>query len=296
MYKRRDLLDDGLFHGTIEKIEGDLRVGDPDGVFWTALTPNIAQTYMPASGMSATISIPAHGATEKAVVPQGIMGDILAGMGYIPTYIEKEPSGLVRAWSFGARPLARMSQVREYLAGLGYDVGRDSVKVKMGFAPGAGKGGQVVVRPADYKEPGRLYIALPTETLRLADMAAGHEGCLVDPDHRKIDAFREMEFMGYDGVVINDFAQSPSAGNVGHESIGLFPKGLTKITAISVPASHVDGAGRGYPWPDETDDFVEGHRSLVAAAVAEGLPVPKDIAAEARVGGSPAAPHRGARR
>lgn len=52
--------------------------------------------------------------------------------------------------------------------------------------------------------------------------------------HGKIESFdvRNIRPGGYDGIVINDFAQSEEYGNVGHVSYGLFANKDLHIKSI----------------------------------------------------------------
>lgn len=80
------------------------------------------------------------------------------------------------------------------------------------------------IASADYFMKGRLFILVPKRDLKLYDMThGGSEGAdLNDRDYYKHDLFREMEAKGYDGVKINDHAQTEEFGNFGHFSYGLF--------------------------------------------------------------------------
>jgi hypothetical protein len=93
----------------------------------------------------------------------------------------------------------------------------------------------------DYKEQklknvndrskGKLLIIKPKRDMLFYDMTYGGaiEGDLMDVDYHKIDTFRVLEEKGYDGVKINDYAQSSNQGNYGHLSYGFFNHALKDL-------------------------------------------------------------------
>ena len=85
--------------------------------------------------------------------------------------------------------------------------------------------------PADYQMRGKLFILIPDQDLNVYDMTYGGsiDGDLTDLDYHKTDFFDKLKQKGYDGVKINDFAQSNDQGNFGHTSIGLFKQALPKV-------------------------------------------------------------------
>jgi hypothetical protein len=87
------------------------------------------------------------------------------------------------------------------------------------------------IMPADYQMKGKLFILIPDQDLNVYDMTYGGsiDGDLTDLDYHKTDFFDKLEQKGYDGVKINDFAQSNDQGNFGHTSIGLFKQALPKV-------------------------------------------------------------------
>lgn len=98
------------------------------------------------------------------------------------------------------------------------------------------------IKPADYRIEGRLLILKPKRDLKILDMTLGGkiEGDLTDLDYHKHHWFEMAEKKGYDGIKINDFAQSNNYGNVGHTSIGLFPRALKDVETDSIGAIHRD--------------------------------------------------------
>lgn len=85
--------------------------------------------------------------------------------------------------------------------------------------------------PSNYQMKGKLFILIPDQDLKIYDMTHGGkvDGDLTDLDYHKLDLFEKMKSQGYDGVKINDFAQSSDQGNFGHTSIGLFKQGIGKV-------------------------------------------------------------------
>lgn len=77
---------------------------------------------------------------------------------------------------------------------------------------------------ADYSAQGRLLILTPQRDLKIIDTTHGgtREGDLTDVDYHRHDWFEQAQERGYDGIKINDFAQSEDQGNFGHTSYGLF--------------------------------------------------------------------------
>lgn len=92
------------------------------------------------------------------------------------------------------------------------------------------------IYPANYRAEGRLFILKPKTTLRIFDLTRGGEveGDMTDLDYHKHNIFQIAEEKGYDGVKINDFAQTEGEGNVGHTSIGLFKDTIKKMNVFDI--------------------------------------------------------------
>lgn len=106
------------------------------------------------------------------------------------------------------------------------------------------------IQPATYRSKGRLLIVTPKRDLRIYDNTLGGstEGDLTDPEYHKIDLFRNAEKQGYDGIKINDFAQSNDWGNVNHTSIGLFKRTLKDLNFEETEAVHHDLSDVSKDW------------------------------------------------
>jgi hypothetical protein len=271
------LLERALFHGTCEPITGPIRVGGYDGVFWTARQPAIAQTYIPASTGRRLLEKPDGHRLADAVPPEGTHALLIAQMGFTPN-VTHDAHGRVTRWGYGTNDMVRYADILRYIEQeLGYQAVNRGYDIKSGYVDGV-----ETLHHADYKTPGQLFTVLPQEPLRLFNMARGGEPSLQEPDYHRVREFRALAESGYDGVLMHDWAQSPSYGNVGHLSYGLFPGGLAKSVAVGSPATHFDFAAR---WQTDrtydtvTPDFFAAHRAAVADALAQGLPVPAAVRA-----------------
>jgi hypothetical protein len=240
---------DFLFHGTIEAFEGALRPSPDDGCLWLAEAPTIAQTYIPASPGAMLLSVEAH-ELERPVRPE---------FNGLPA----SPSGLYAfALQMGFPPASEIScdflgQAQSFVSPEGYPRYAAIVEklTAMGYLSDAQSGftawvkcersedGVEVVQPANYQSVGRLFIVDCVAELRLADLADERERGYMQLVSRERDTFRRLEARGFDGVVINEFRQSESHGDVAHRSIGLFAIGLGKIRYAAIPARHFD-------WPE----------------------------------------------
>lgn len=98
------------------------------------------------------------------------------------------------------------------------------------------------ILPFDTRVQGRLLTIVPKKDLKFYDLTFGRsiEGDLTDVDYHKHDEFRRAEDAGYDGIRINDFAQSHNYGNVGHLSYGIFKKAIPFLSISESPAIHED--------------------------------------------------------
>jgi hypothetical protein len=123
----------------------------------------------------------------------------------------------------------RKERVEEILNKAGY-TDHDNMKIR--FDKGE-------VMKQDEAMSGYLYIIEPTRDLKIYDYAKGRESDLTDLDYHKTKMFRNIEKDGYDGIRINDFAQSEDEGNFGHISIGLFENTIKDLKIIDkIEAKH----------------------------------------------------------
>jgi len=134
----------------------------------------------------------------------------------------------------------RNAYVNEKLKALGYEpTGEDRVNNNSHWKL---KYDNNQLQPADYRAQGRLLIVVPKRDLKIYDttMGGAREGDLTDLDYHKHNWFQLAMDNGYDGIQINDFAQSDDQGNFGHRSIGLFKHALKDVEIHEIPAQHRD--------------------------------------------------------
>lgn len=227
-----------LFHGTCEPIEGALRPGGFDRVFWTAETPAIAQSYIPEAGLSMVLSHPGDWRLNERIRPNQFdpWADLMHQMGHWPREVDHDHCGRATSWTIDpAHPT--YGEALTFLQSLGYEAGGTIwVSVRQ-------DGSRTLVRPAAWKQPGFVYVTL-NEGLAFRDMRAELMSDLLDPAHVKLDLFRDVEQVGHDGIVIDDFAQcGRDHVNVGHVSFGLFAGAARTRAFVRFPATHCDFQG-----------------------------------------------------
>lgn len=231
-----------LFHGTGESLDGQLRPGGYDGVFWTAESSAVAQTYIPAAAGSTYVAIQSHLLDERV-----------------------RPSRTDPCYSIAKRigPAARdiwwdeFGRAKAWVIPEGYATYRDVVRhleETLGYSPRAGQLDRVYellvdgldpethesqIVPAAYRRPGSLVIVTGFQSMALFDMSRG-ESDLQDRQYHAVAKFAELAELGYDGVIIDDFAQSKTWGNVGHRSIGFFAHAMPQLGTEIIPAKRFD--------------------------------------------------------
>lgn len=126
------------------------------------------------------------------------------------------------------------------------------------------KNGEIL--PPNESVSGTLYILEPIRDLKIYDYAKDREGDLTDLEYHKVKLFRSIEKDGYDGIRINDFAQSDDEGNFGHTSIGLFKNTLKDMKIVDkIEAKHPklsDYREKGHYDSDEYLDYIKRKRSV----------------------------------
>lgn len=214
-----------LFHGTSEHFEGLPKPGS-DRLFWTALNPATAQSYIPATGGKVIAgftrfekdhSVPPHqndpfysiALTLCASEPDNVQRDFLG---------RATSHRIPKGWPTYEDVAKHIERV------LGYEnqhQGSGSHRYVMRSTGWDAQRRLPLIVHNDFKEVGRLLMIEGFEHLRLLDISTG-EGDLTDPQHSKLRLFAQAEAQGYDGVIIDDFAQTENWGNVGHTSVGFF--------------------------------------------------------------------------
>lgn len=271
-----DLIASGLFafHGTCEPFPAaELKPGSFDGLLWTATAPGIAQAYIPTSGVSALFSVSAF-QLEDRVRPatQDLIWSVLVPqMGFATEQAEPEfdAAGAAVSWRI-ADGHPRYRDVLEFVRGLGYGVDADETAWLKTTCKSDGRD---VVRPADYRMPGRVFIAY-SPSLRVYglcdDLNAVDAG---EKQHLAFGAFELAREMGFDGVGIGDLLQSERHGNVGHLATGLVRRTVDQLDwvvfdAVNHDPEQVVGAGRydGFRSTPDFDRFFESVRATTAPA------------------------------
>lgn len=253
-----------LYHGTGEPIIGELSPGGSDGLLWMTDSPAIAQTYIPDSGLSVLLLLSHR--DEEPVVPTPYTIAVAKHLGY-GVEATWDQFGRAKSWKWhdagGATAGFRTGELCEVLERvLGYVPDRSEQNfhrkyaIKFELVDGVER-----ILPADYHAPGEVFVFSPTGgDLRMADWIDGNarEGDLQAPDHLRLGDFRALEEAGYDGVIMPDFCQSETWGNVGHTSWGFFRSGLPKLQLVdSFPATHHDWAETVRGFPPETTAYLE---------------------------------------
>lgn len=84
------------------------------------------------------------------------------------------------------------------------------------------------ILPSDYRMKGRLLVVTPKRDMKIFDISTG-ESDLTDVQYHKLDLFDKLMENGYDGVKIDDFAQTEHQGNFGHRSVGFFKNAMKDL-------------------------------------------------------------------
>lgn len=235
-----------LFHGSIESINGPLRPGGYDGILWTAETSTVAQCYIPATGGSSFVSLNRWQLDEGVrPYPGNPLYSVAKMIGPAAANVKYDQFGSPNSWT-QPEGYATNRQVVEHLEKvMGYR-NRSEIAGDYVFeirTDGWNKDAQEhVVVNADFTKEGVLAIIEGFEGMRLLDISTG-DADLTDVQYHKLRLFRQAEEQGYDGVVIDDFCQSKTWGNVAHRSIGFFAEAAKRLQTTIIPA-------RRFDWPD----------------------------------------------
>lgn len=237
-----------LFHGTGEKIEGDLRGGGYDNILWTSDLSTVAQNYIPIYGMTYSINKPAKYELDECVKPVGGYISVAKELGYTCEIYETNYIG-PSCWSWfkvdtGESCTFTKREFIDYIENtLGYESENGIYKISISVENGVEK-----LLPKDLKLKGRLYMFEIEEPLKFYNYSLG-ESDLTNLQCHDLSFFKKVKDLGYDGIIIDDFAQSKNWGNVEHISYGLFPRGIEKIKKIKyIEATNFD-------WEDSLDGF-----------------------------------------
>lgn len=234
-----------LFHGTGEKIVGNLQPGGYDNVLWTADSPVIAQSYIPVSGISMYMHRPSEWRFKDRVTPVEHSGwNELAKQISGQECFDIEYRGHdISSWRIPS-DWPTYGDCWAFLTsqnGLGYP-DEETIEVSQSGASGEWK-----FMPSSYKLPGHLYVTLRDEAVEFSDLRRGSEPDLMDVDYHQIDLFEEAWEKKQKGITIHDFAQFKKWGNVGHQSFGLSPETAEQTKWLIIPAVHFE--------PEDWDEF-----------------------------------------
>ncbi|AOG03040.1 hypothetical protein BSY19_4719 (plasmid) [Bosea sp. RAC05] len=246
-----------LFHGTCEEFDLPPTGGGYDGMVWTAESPFIAQTYIPVAGLEAYVSAPDGWRLADGIRPgRGSfwMDFAVDKLGLAYEDVDWDPHGDARSWSFKKGCRVTYGEAFEALRAMGYVFTNDLAAVRQQTIAG-----KVVTMPADWSIPGRLLICVRDPAWKLLDISTG-ESDLTQLQYHDVDRFRDAESAGYDGVIIDDFAQSSVIGNIGHRSIGLFPATAARLEWAQIAATST-AASTDYR-RSSTDEFDSLHAGI----------------------------------
>lgn len=232
-----------LFHGTDQPFEGTPRPGGYDGVFWTAEQSTIAQSYISESGGRMRLRISAYQLHDKVRPDQNSLAYSIALMFSKPAHdIKYDRLGTATSYQT-TEPLPSLLDIAKYVQEqLGYENASRynsyfefDIKTN-GWDPQTTCYGVV---PATHRNEGNLLIVGGFSDMRFYDISRG-ESDLTDLQYHKIATFRRLESEGYDGVIIDDFAQSRVWGDIGHRAIGFFKNACERLTYEVIPAKNFD--------------------------------------------------------
>jgi hypothetical protein len=100
---------------------------------------------------------------------------------------------------------------------------------------------------ADFKRQGSLVIAQGFADMRFLDISLG-DSDLTDLQYHSHNIFKRAKAEGFDGVVIDDFCQTKTWGNVGHRSIGFLDHAVARLSTTVIPAVR-------FEWGPESKDL-----------------------------------------
>lgn len=221
-----------LFHGTAEPFDGPPKVFGMDDVLWFADNPLFAQAYIPEAGLTAYVSKPSDWRMNERVRPDrhSFWTEFATQtMGRTLPDAEYDDFGAAKSWSINS-DWPTYAECVTALRALGYAFMDECEEVK--YASGVNG----PIGRADWLQPGRVFVTA-ADDLKLLDRSSG-ESDLTEKAHLDFDLFRRAEKSGFDGIVIDDFAQSADCGNVGHRAVGLFSHAVQRLEFVCYSAVH----------------------------------------------------------
>lgn len=238
-----------LFHGTIEPFDGPIVASDWEHLRWFATSPDVAQSYCPESGSEVLMSFPGYRLDDHFIPNHHHSRQLFETMGHSVAAMDATCDHTGRMTSYmilDGHPSERVA--RAFLEDMGYVFENESAWIKVRLR--ADRSDEFM--PADWRTPGRLYIASRPDPLVLHDMAGTMDGGLTGRQWMETDVFEEISRSGnHDGVVISDIHQTKSMGHFEHSSIGLFGHVLRRLDWHAIPCVHHDpGRSRDETTPE----------------------------------------------
>lgn len=240
-----------FFHGSLETLNGRLKPGC-DGMVWFADSPVIAQIYIPATGGFRAVSPydylrrdPSESWAPRSEFDEA--GIRQAGFDLCDIERNVQWTGSLSWRCRGPRSPTLGDCRRLMVDELGYAADADMWRVR-----GIDCGGRLSrILPASYRETGTLVVVPRPSDLRLLDLRNGPYGSDMCNSYRYTRTFRQAESDGYDGVIIDDLAQTETYGNLGHYGFGLFSKTANQLPELRIPAQHAEWTR----WSTVTPEF-----------------------------------------
>jgi hypothetical protein len=255
-----------LFHGTCEDLVGDLEGGGYDGVFWTAASPDIAQAYIPKSGVTSWLHAPAACERKDRISPSRNGGWIM-DWAFEKAGVTLEDLDVTwngeSAWSWTIPDgWPTEGDLDDYIKSLGYEPdGMGIYTVSLSYSEKTDDGRwKETIKPADWKLQGELVIILP-ENLDIRD-PEWSEDALGYETHNRIVDFAGFADAGHEAFHMSDKLQSDFQGNIPHMSVGILPAGLEKLSWLTIPATRHDGETSTVWRGAETPEFAAFMKSI----------------------------------
>ena len=246
-----------LFHGTPNNytVAG---VSSYDRIWWTATHSVIAQTYIPASRGYVDLHVYPEEMSKRVipckpgVCPLWDIATMIQPELLNETRAQYDTRGHAVSYSISdAHPkVADICLAIENIFGYVADPdGRSAVRKYRLRIERIDDLGRSLYAASSWKLPGFLWIIQPPHDLKFYDMTGESSGDLTDPHYHHIHRFIALHEAGYDGVIIDDFAQSPTWGDVAHISYGFFAHAIPKLVSTRIPAKNFD-------WGPDSADFL----------------------------------------
>lgn len=248
---------DIFYHGTSEPIQGNLRIGGYDSILWTSKNELIARSYIPIGGrFNISNDLPVRlRFANKYDIDNNNYTLAFFGLEIPEESFKLDDIGKV---SYYILPKSHPFYGKSILDKL--KLFDDILQNKFGLTPE--KVGDLRLYDGDkyhtYPEyqyriithnnkiqhggqyiKGKLYKLVAKEDLLIHDYRKSTESDLTNLEYHDLDGFNKINSLKkYDGILINDFAQSDSFGNIAHISFGFFKDSINKFSYSFIESSH----------------------------------------------------------